>query len=149
MAKRFRHGAAAWLLIVGLAACKQAPAQDLTRPDPTPGPKVYFVNIVDGQTVKSPFKVVFGLKDWGVAPAGVDVPNTGHHHLLIDTTLSQEDMQYAIAKDDHHRHFGGGQTEAVLDLAPGPHTLQLVLGDKDHEPFDPPIMSQIVTVTVQ
>ncbi|GAB4151747.1 MAG: DUF4399 domain-containing protein [Sphingomonadales bacterium] len=137
-------------LLAGMAtACDRPAAEDLTRPDTSAGPKVYFANLRDGQTVSSPFKVVFGLKEWGVAPAGVDKPKTGHHHLLINTTLSEEEMQYAIPMTDNHRHFGGGQTEVVLDLPPGQHTLQLILGDMNHELFTPPIMSDIITVTVK
>lgn len=137
------------LLAALTAACNPPAAEDMTRPDPSEGPKVYFVNLKDGQTVQSPFKVVFGLKEWGVAPAGIDKPKTGHHHLLIDTTLSDEEMQYAIPMTENHRHFGGGQTETVLTLAPGQHTLQLILGDQNHELFTPPIMSEQITVTVR
>lgn len=115
-----------------------------------PGPAVYFVNLRDGQTVTSPFRVVFGVYGKGVAPALVDKENTGHHHLLIDTELSEEEMQYAIPNDAQHMHFGGGQTETVLQLPAGQHTLQLVFGDMNHELHKPtPIMSQKITVTVK
>lgn len=113
-------------------------------------PGVYFVNLRDGMTVPETFRVVFGVHGMGVAPAEVDKPNTGHHHLLIDTELSQEEMQYAIPKDEQHVHFGGGQTEYVLMLPAGQHTLQLVFGDMKHELHKPtPIMSQKITVTVK
>jgi len=117
-----------------------------------PGPAVYFVNLRNGQTVTSPFRVVFGVygEAWGVAPAEVDKPNTGHHHLMIDTELSEEEKQFAIPKDAQHLHFGAGQTETVLMLPAGQHTLQLVFGDLKHELHKPaPIMSQKITITVQ
>jgi hypothetical protein len=114
------------------------------------GPMVYFVNLRDGQTVPQSFRVVFGVSGIGVAPALVDKPNTGHHHLLIDTELTEDEKQYAIPNDEKHMHFGGGQTEVVLQLTPGPHTLQLAFGDLNHELHKPtPIMSQKITVNVQ
>ncbi len=114
------------------------------------GPAAYFVNLRDGQTVTSPFRVVFGVYGIGVAPALTDKPNTGHHHLLIDTELTADEMQYAIPADDKHIHYGAGLTETVLDLPPGPHTLQLVFGDMNHELHKPaPIMSQKITITVK
>ena len=91
--------------------------------------------------------VRMGLKNMGVAPAGIDQPNTGHHHLLINTDLPPLDEP--IPNDKNHLHFGDGQTEArLIDLPPGDYTLQLLLGDKDHMPFDPPIMSEQITITV-
>ena len=101
------------------------------------------------RTVTSPFKVQFGLSGMGVAPAGVEKPNTGHHHLIIDTTLSADELKEPIAADAKHVHFGGGQTETMVTLPPGKHTLQLVLGDWSHIPFNPPIMSPVITVTVK
>ncbi len=83
----------------------------------------------------------------GVAPAGVASPNTGHHHLIIDSPTPPADAP--IPKDDKHLHFGGGQTETSLVLAPGTHELHLVLGDKDHMMFDPPLVSETVTITVK
>jgi hypothetical protein len=74
---------------------------------------------------------------------------TGHHHLLIDTELSEEEKQFAIPNDAQHMHFGGGQTEVVLQLPPGPHTLQLVMGDMGHVPLNPPVVSQKITVNVK
>lgn len=116
----------------------------------TPGPAVYFVNLHDGMTVPQSFRVVFGAYGIGVAPALTDKPDTGHHHLLIDTTLTDEDKQFAIPKDDKHMHFGNGQTEVVLQLSPGPHTLQLAFGDLNHELHKPTaIMSEKITVNVQ
>jgi Domain of unknown function (DUF4399) len=110
---------------------------------------VYFINLKDGDAVKNPFKVQFGLSGMGVAPAGIEKPKTGHHHLLIDTTLTPEQAKEPIPADDHHLHFGGGQTETTLTLSPGRHTLQLVLGDWSHVPFNPPIVSPVITVDVK
>jgi hypothetical protein len=124
-----------------------APALAQT-PSPA-GATVYFINIKDGDTVTSPFKVQFGLTGMGVAPAGVEKPNTGHHHLIIDTTLSPDELKAPIPADAKHLHFGGGQTEAMVTLPPGQHTLQLVLGDWSHVPHVPPVMSQVITVTVK
>jgi hypothetical protein len=85
----------------------------------------------------------------GVAPAGVDKEKTGHHHLLIDTTLSAEEMKAAIPVDAKHLHFGAGQTEAMVTLPAGPHSLQLVFANWSHIPFDPPVMSPVVKITVK
>jgi len=114
-----------------------------------PSVSVYVISPKDGDTVASPFKVQFGLTGMGIAPAGVDKPRTGHHHLIIDAALSPEELKQPIAIDAKHVHFGGGQTEAMVTLPPGQHTLQLVLGDWSHVPFDPPIMSAVITVTVK
>jgi hypothetical protein len=103
----------------------------------------------DGARVKSPFLVQFGLSGIGVAPAGVEKPNTGHHHLLIDTKLTPDQMKTAIPADDTQKHFGGGQTKTMVTLPKGKHTLQLVLGDWSHIPHQPPIMSQVIAVTVR
>ena len=113
------------------------------------GAKVYFINLKDGQKVKSPFLIQFGLSGMGVAPAGVEKPNTGHHHLLIDTTLSGDQLKAAIPADDTHKHFGGGQTETMVSLPKGKHTLQLVLADWSHIPHVPPVMSQVIIVRVR
>ena len=122
----------------------------------TPAPadaRVYFVNLSDGIVVPSPVTVVFGLSGMGVAPAGVERENTGHHHLLIHRPAfgseDAEEMTMGLPADDHHRHFGGGQTEVTLDLAPGVHTLQLVLGDMGHVPHSTPVMSDRISITVE
>jgi len=115
---------------------------------PSPeGARVYFIEPAEGSEIEGPVKVTFGLSRIGVAPAGTDKPKTGHHHLLIDTKL--EDYTSSIPKDDKHLHFGGGQTETVITLTPGKHTLQLILGDKDHIPHSPPIQSEIITIFVK
>jgi Domain of unknown function (DUF4399) len=102
----------------------------------------------DNATVSSPFTVRFGLKGIGIAPAGVNQPNTGHHHLLIDVA-TPPDFNAALPVTDNVKHFGGGQTETELTLPPGKHTLQLVLGDYLHIPHDKPIVSQTITITVK
>lgn len=135
------------------AAIAEARAADLaaaTAVHTDPGPAVYFVNLKDGDTVTSPFRVVFGVHGLGVAPALIEKENTGHHHLLIDTELTEEEMEFAIPNDEQHMHFGGGQTETVLMLSAGQHTLQLVFGDLNHELHKPtPIMSEKITINVQ
>ncbi len=107
----------------------------------------YIVSPAHGEVVGTRVKVIFGLTAMGVAPAGVDKANTGHHHLLIDTALP--DLDKPIPADDQHRHFGGGQTETVIELAPGKHTLQLLLADFAHTPHSPPVMSQQITIIVK
>jgi hypothetical protein len=109
--------------------------------------KLYIISPKDGEVVTSPVTVRFGLAGMGVAPAGVAIPNTGHHHLIIDAELPS--MQLPIPNDERHKHFGGGQTETTIDLAPGTHTLQLVLADKDHVPHEPPLVSEKITITVR
>jgi hypothetical protein len=132
-----------------IAALIGVPAMALSETAAPPGASVYFISPKDGDSVASPFKVQFGLSGMGIAPAGVDKPKTGHHHLIIDTTLSPEELKQPIAADAKHVHFGGGQTETMVTLPPGKHTLQLVLGDWSHIPFDPPIVSSVITVTVK
>ncbi|HZB90557.1 MAG TPA: DUF4399 domain-containing protein [Stellaceae bacterium] len=117
---------------------------------PTPAPKgayLYFIRPRDRQKVRSPVLVVFGLRNMGVAPAGVRKPNTGHHHLFIDVA-EPLDPSVAIPQDKQHLHFGAGQTETLLELPKGRHTLQLVLGDADHIPFDPPVVSKKIHIIV-
>jgi len=121
-------------------------AQERT-PSPA-GAEVYIISPKDGATVKSPVTVVFGLKGMGVAPAGVKFENTGHHHLLIDTAVPS-DLNAPLPTSDQVKHFGKGQTEASIELAPGKHTLQLVLGDEKHTPHNPPIESKKITITVK
>lgn len=120
-----------------------------------PEAKVYFVNLNDGDKFNGPVKVVFGLTGMGVAPAGTEKENTGHHHLLLNRPpIGQgedgaDEFVYNIPADENHIHYGGGQTETVLELEPGTHTLQLVLGDLNHIPHDPPIFSDVITITVE
>jgi hypothetical protein len=133
-----------------LAAFAAAGASPVAAQTPSPaGAKVYIINLKDGAEVSSPFLVQFGLSGMGVAPAGVEKPNSGHHHLLIDTKLTAEQMKEPIPADDTHKHFGGGQTEAMVTLPKGQHTLQLVLADWTHIPHVPPVMSEPITITVK
>ena len=134
-------------LLVAFVVMGTSPVAAQT-PSPA-GAKVYIINLKEGAEVTCPFLVQFGLSGMGVAPAGVEKPNTGHHHLLIDTKLTDEQMKEPIPADDTHKHFGGGQTEAVVTLSPGTHTLQLVLADWSHIPHSPPVMSEPITITVK
>lgn len=115
---------------------------------PSPeGANLYFISPSNGESVTSPVTVKFGLKNMGIAPAGIQVENTGHHHILIDTGLPP--MDRPVPADENHVHFGKGQTETTLDLSPGKHTLQLILGDYTHIPHSPPVLSEQITVTVK
>jgi hypothetical protein len=125
-----------------------APAAEAQMPS-TPGAKVFFVNLKDGEHVKSPFKIEFGITGMTLAKAGYPRPGTGHHHLLIDTTITPEDLTDPIPADAQHIHFGGGDTETTLSLAPGKHTLQLLLADWRHVALTPPVMSEKITVVVE
>lgn len=131
-----------------LAAALAFPALAQDTPAP-PGAALTILSPQDGATVSSPVTVIFGLAGMGVAPAGVERENTGHHHLLIDAALEGDALREPIPSDDNHRHFGGGQTQATIELAPGEHRLQLVLGDWAHVPHEPPVMSAPITITVK
>jgi hypothetical protein len=111
------------------------------------GATVRIISPVDGEELESPVTVIFGLAGMGVAPAGVEKAGTGHHHLIIDAPLPP--MGQAIPSDEHYRHFGGGQTQVTLELEPGDHTLQLLLGDQNHIPHEPPVYSEVVTIHVR
>jgi hypothetical protein len=130
----------------GAALAADAPVLPITKAPA--GAEVYIIAPQDGATVPQSFTVRFGLKGMGVAPAGVAKEATGHHHLLIDVTTMPVAGQ-PIPKDAQHMHFGGGQTETTLKLTPGTHTLQLELGDANHIPFDPPLVSKKITVHVK
>jgi hypothetical protein len=131
------------------AACALgvAVAQGLPRTPSPKGVELYIISPKDGDTVASPVTVRFGLRGMGVAPAGVAVEGTGHHHLLIDAPVPALDRP--IPADANHLHFGKGQTEASVTLEPGRHTLQLLLGDPLHVPHDPPVESKPITITVK
>jgi len=109
--------------------------------------EIFFLTPTDGATVKGTFKVAFGARDVQIVPAGTEQTQSGHHHLLIDTGLPPLDQ--SIPKDAQHHHFGGGQTETEITLPPGAHHLQLLLGDHNHIPHDPPIVSKVITVIVE
>jgi hypothetical protein len=128
-------------------AAPAAPAAPIVRTPRPADAKLYIISPKNGETVTSPVTVRFGLSGMGVAPAGVANPATGHHHLIVDAPLPPLDAP--LPKDEHHVHFGGGQTEASVTLTPGKHTLQLVLADKDHVPHDPPLVSEKIEITVK
>ena len=109
--------------------------------------QVYIISPKDGAKVSSPVTVQFGLKGMGIAPAGVKIENTGHHHLLIDSD-APTDLSQPLPASDKVVHFGKGQTETTVKLTPGKHTLQLLLGDSTHVPHNPPVISKKVTITV-
>jgi len=140
-----RTGVTLSSMVVALALC--APCGIAIAADSPQGAKVYFISPQDGARVRSPLVVRFGLNGMGVAPAGIEMVNTGHHHLIIDAPLP--DLTATIPTDEQHRHFGGGQTETEITLAPGVHTLQLVLGDHLHVPHHPPLVSDKITITVE
>ena len=137
-----RRFAAAFLLLT-----MSAVAADLARSPAPAGVALYFIAPVDGAKLANPVTVRFGLKGMGVAPAGIAMADTGHHHLLIDATMPSFDRP--IPADDRHVHFGKGQTETVVILTPGRHRLQLLLGDHLHLPHDPPVISAPITITVE
>lgn len=135
------------MMISGVALAGETPSAD--------GTTQYFVNLADGATVASPVKVIFGLKGMGVAPAGVEKEGTGHHHILLNRAPfgegedGKEEYDFNLPADEQHIHYGKGQTEATLDLQPGKHTIQLVLGDNNHIPHNPPVYSKVITINVQ
>jgi hypothetical protein len=134
------------IVAVTLAGIAAAYAGETSSP---PDAKVTFVNIKDGDAVTSPVLIKFGLSGMTIAPAGDQTPNSGHHHLIIDTALEGSALNEPIPADAQHIHFGKGQTEATVTLPQGKHTLQLVLGDWTHVPHNHPVMSDRITITVQ
>ena len=143
--------------LAALAACLFSASALLAGGETPSNPdaELYFVNLEDGATVSSPVRVIFGLRGMGVAPAGTEKEMTGHHHLLIDRPPlgegegGAEELELGIPADENHMHFGGGQTETTIELEPGQHTLQLVLGDYGHVPHATPIVSDQITITVE
>jgi hypothetical protein len=141
MSKLFATAAILFCLFFNMAFAGDTPAPDNAY--------LYIGWPNDGQVIPAgkPFRVWFGLRNMGVAPKGVDFPNTGHHHLLIDSDLPPAGQE--IPSDRNHLHFGAGETETMLELPPGKHTLQLVMGDFRHVPHNPPIYSKKITITVK
>jgi hypothetical protein len=135
------------LLLLSAVSIATALAADLPRSKAPADVELYIISPKDGETVASPVAVRFGLRGMGIAPAGMAMENTGHHHLLIDADLPA--FNRPIPADANHVHFGKGQTEAVIMIAPGPHRLQLLLADHLHIPHDPPVMSKPITVVVK
>lgn len=157
--QQIRGWSFALALLLPAAALAQTPAPAPAAPAPASGlpaataapgdARVYFITPRNGERIRGPITVRFGLKNMGVTRAGDKAPNVGHHHLLIDV---KEPIVAGepLPTDKSHLHFGGGQTETQIELTPGRHTLQLVLGDADHRPFSPIVQSdkiQIVVVT--
>jgi hypothetical protein len=149
-------------LILGLGACTEKSAQEptvaaettthaepaaLQRSASAEGASVFFITPTDGATVSNPITIEFGIEGMEVVKAGVDQPFSGHHHLLIDTDLP--DMGMPIPADEHHVHFGDGRTTTEIELSPGEHTLQMLLGDHLHIPHNPPLMSEVIRITVE
>ena len=126
--------------IVPAYAAEKSKAADNTN--------LYIISPSDAETVTNPVKIVFGLEGMGVAPAGVEFTNTGHHHLLIDLA-ELPDINLPIPSDDNHKHFGKGQTETIIELEPGEHTLQLILGDHMHVPHNPVVVSKKIKINVE
>lgn len=139
---------AAWLLLPALLAGGAAMAQESRKAAPE-GASLYIISPESGAVLESPVIVRFGLSGMGIAPAGMAKDATGHHHILINTDISEVDLSKPLPATDRIKHYGGGQTEAKLDLPPGDYTLQLVLGDENHIPFDPPLVSEKISITVR
>ncbi len=143
-----------FLAIVALGCFTALPTWAGGETPANPDAEVYFVNLSDGETVTSPVTILFGLRGLGVAPAGTEKEMTGHHHLFVNRPpLGQgeegsDELANGIPSDENHIHFGGGQTEVTLDLPAGTHTFQLVLGDAGHVPHSTPVVSDVISVTV-
>ena len=134
------------LAIFMLAATFTAGSVYAQSPSPA-GAKVFFIAPTNGAEISGPVSVKMGISGMEIAPAGTEKPNSGHHHILINKPL--DDPKSPLPADDNHKHFGKGQTEATLELKPGKHTLQLVLGDHNHAPHNPPVVSDVITITVK
>lgn len=133
-------------ILAALALLSLAGAAQAQSPAPA-GAKVFFIEPKDGAEISGPVSVKMGLSGMEISPAGVEKANAGHHHILVNVPL--KDPKSPLPADDNHKHFGKGQTEATLDLKPGKHTLQLVLGDHNHAPHNPPVVSEVITITVK
>ncbi len=136
-------------MVMALALSLLAAAAAADRTAAPAGAEVYFIAPQNGAKLHGPVTVKFGLKGLGIAPAGIKFDNTGHHHLLVDTDISEVNLDVPLPASDKVLHFGKGQTETVVPLSPGKHTLQLVLGDFTHLSFDPPLISKKITITVE
>jgi len=156
-------------LILALSSCSQesAPAVEQDMPDeeqpaavsdtpetvPMPrtasveGASVFFISPAAGETLTNPITIEFGIDGMDIVKAGENQPNSGHHHLLIDTGLP--DLSLPIPGDQHHVHFGDGSTTTEITLEPGTHSLQMLLGDHLHIPHNPPLVSESITITVE
>lgn len=129
------------------AAEASAESVGLPRTGSAEGASVFFITPQDGSAVGNQIHIEFGISGMEVVKAGNNQPNSGHHHLLIDTGLP--DVNLPIPADEHHIHFGDGSTVTEISLAPGEHTLQMLLGDHLHIPHEPPLVSEVITITVE
>ena len=129
------------------AETQPAATPELQRTPSPPGAAVFIISPIDGTTIASPVTVKFGISGMTVVQAGDFANNTGHHHLLID--VDPKDDSLPVPSDENHIHFGKGQTETTIELEPGEHSLQLVLGDGNHIPHNPPVLSEKITITVK
>ena len=136
------------IILAGLLVSSSLIAVDLPRTPSPEGAKVYFIWPKDGKTVHQNLSVKFGLSGMGIAPAGIDFPNTGHHHLLINVD-EMPDFGLPLPATENIVHYGLGQTETTLTLPPGQHTLQLLFADMIHLPHDPVVISEKITITVK
>ena len=125
----------------------EAPPAGLERTRSAAGARVFFISPADGDMLSNPIRVEFGIEGMDVVKAGVDQPDSGHHHLLINTGLP--DLAMPIPADEQHIHFGDGSTSTEITLPPGEHTLSMLLGDHRHIPHDPPLVSESITITVE
>ena len=135
------------IVVALIAILAAAPALAAERTQAPADASLYFISPADGEIVRSPVTVRFGAQNIGVAPAGVDADGTGHHHLIVDGELPALDTP--IPSNDTYRHFGGGQTETTIELEPGEHTLQLLMGDHRHIPHEPVVSSPRIKVYVE
>jgi hypothetical protein len=147
-----KHGVRAALsLVVGLVVMAMTAGQDAEATSAPEGARVYFINLEDGMEVTSPFRILIGLENMGVAPANMDeFGRTGHHHLLVNVPLPGADETIPERKSGRERyiHLGGGQTQVTVDLPDGEHELQLLMGDHEHVPHEPVVKSRRISVEV-
>ena len=121
----------------------------IERFEPAGDVTLYLISPYHGEVIDGPVLVRFGVRGMGVAPAGIDHPNTGHHHLLINLPVDEVDLDQPLPFTDQTRHLGGGQTEILLELEPGTYNLQALFADFRHIPFDPVVVSEVITIHVR
>lgn len=136
-----------FLMAAVIAVAVTTAADAGTTPRPADA-EVYFISPADGATLTNPVTIRFGLKGMGIAPAGIELEGTGHHHLLINLAEDEIDFDNPMPADERQVHFGGGQTEVTMELPVGTHELRLLFADHNHIPHEPPLMSEPITVTV-
>jgi hypothetical protein len=141
---------AAMFMLAGGIAIQSVSAEpgDVTPQKAPDGARVFIISPKDGDSVSRDVHVVFGVEGVSVSAAGKSGIGTGHHHLLIDQSELPR-LETPIPNDETHRHYGAGQTEDTIKLEPGKHTLQLDFADGRHVQFDPPIVSETITINVK